>query len=1753
MSIILPNYTLKEVIYQGRNSLIFKAFQKNNHRHVIIKLLNYEYPTPSQTARFQHEFNLTKKIHEHLQKLAIQPVEMIKYKNSYALVLEDFEAVSLADNLKKGPLNIDVFLHLAIKITDIIGQIHSQNILIKDINPANILWNTLTDEIKIIDFGISTTLSSESFDLSNTNAIDGTLSYISPEQTGRMNRVVDYRSDYYSLGITFYEMLVGTVPFQSHDAMELVHAHMAKIPSSPAACNSEIPTDLANIILKLLNKMPEKRYQSTKGLLADLQEAEKQWKNTQSISIPILGTKDISSHFKLSEKLYGRENEIQLLLESYQRVSQGSTELILISGIPGVGKSALAHEIHKPIAKQKGFFISGKFDQFKRNIPLEPVVQAFKTLIQQILTDKPENILEWTKKIQNAVGQSGKLVLDVIPEVKKLIGEQPDLPAAGLAEIKNRFVYVFRKFIQTFASEEHPLTIFLDDLQWADSPSLDLINHLLSDPNTHHLQIIGAFRSNEVDEAHLLKAMMKDLEKQGIAFQMLHIPLLDQNQVIHFLMDTFNIDTLEASSLADLCYSKTRGSPFFLNQLIQSLYQKGLVYFDFKKGNWSWKLEEIKKIEISENVVEFLSQKIIELPENTQNVLQLASCLGSDFNLETLALIAKKGIEETSSDLWIAMEEGLIIPKDANYKFVRDDMEVSVSYHFLHDRVQQAAYSLIPESKRNYLHFQIGTLLLNHIPSQKMEESIFSIVNQLNLGLEFIVEADKKKEIIKLNLLASTKAKASSSFKAAIGYLKTAINFLDSDAWKNQYQLTFNLFKEYSSILYIVGEHEIAKHIAEEILQHAQSPFEKAQILGMQVSLNRTIGKMEEAIQAGIQALSLLGIDVPRHPSKFLLLKEYLRSRWLLGLRQPSSLINLPTLDDPTLGLISSIIHETNMAGYYTGNPNLTGLLILKKANLAMSIGNYPGVSIGYLGYAMILTTLGKLKEAYQFAKLALDLCKSLHDDELKSRIYSTYAMIIHGWNFHWKTLPKYFEEAIQAGLESGDLITAQNGLSSLLLWDPTLTLQDFAKESDQCLNTIKLSRNQNALDSTQIEFQFRMNLLGKTLSPFSLSSESFDEAKCLKRLTSQHFSSGLALYYKCQSMISFYYGDYLKSLDYSQKTEEFIGGLSGSLFYVENVFYTFYIHASAYPMLSQNQKKRSWKTMQEAYGKVKKWAAHCPVNFLHHLYLMQAEWARLENNADKAFEMYDKAIAAAQSHEFIRYEALANELAGKFALSLEKNSISRMYFLEAHYCYQKWGAVRKVAEMEKAHPNFFKIAAPISQIKTTSITDPIPTSSQLDLISAFKSTQAIAREIMLPQLIQKMLHVVIENAGAQKGLLLINHNGDFLIEAIADEEEVHMVPSLAPTHQLPLSAFNYVRETKETLIISNAAEAYPFQGDPYINQTPPKSLLCTPLLNGETLKGAIYLENNLLENAFTPENLKIIDLLTSQMAISIDNAYFYSHLEDKIKERTKKLIEAQTRLAKKEKMAFLGMLATGIAHEIKNPLNFIINFTELSNHLLAEFKSLVATDPTLVHMIETLKHHSSKIYQEGKKADEIVNRVIEHSSAQNSEHTLCHIQQLIETSIEVTRNQFLKSYPDYQAKIIVNFDSNLLYLNIAENDIKRVLCNLLKNAFQTTEQKKRNLGENYQPTITIETKDSLRYFQIKIKDNGKGIGKLAQESVFTPFFTTKSSGEGIGLGLSLCYNIIEEEHGGKLTFESHDGEGTEFMISIPHKTQRSL
>lgn len=707
MTIVLSGYQILSQIYESTNSIVYRGIRQQDNQPVILKTLKQDYPTPAELTRYKQEYEIASNLNI---EGVIKVYSLQAYQRMLVIVQEDFGGSSLK-MLMNNPVeaqniaSLRQFLHIAIKIAEILGNIHAANVIHKDINPANILLNQETGQVKIIDFGISTVFTRENPTLKSPNILEGTLAYISPEQTGRMNRFLDYRTDFYSLGITFCELLTGQLPFTTNDVLELVHCHIAKQPDSPHQIKPEIPKPVSDIVMKMIAKTAEDRYQSAFGIKADLEICLNQLQ-TQNLIEPFnLGSKDTSGKFQIPQKIYGREAEIVTLLEAFERVAAGKIdgiELMLVAGYSGIGKSALVQEIYKPITRDRGYFIAGKFDQFQRNIPYSAVVAAFSDLVRQLLTETETQLNKWRQKILTALGVNGQIVIDVIPEVELILGKQPPVPNLGSAEAQNRFNLVFQNFIRTFCDRDHPLVIFLDDLQWADSATLKLIQLMMTDAETQYLFLIGAYRDNEVNLTHPLMMALEDIRTGGATVNTIALAPLSIEHISQLIADTLSANIETIKSLSKLVFSKTNGNPFFVNEILKKLYNEELIYFNFYSHIWQWNIAQIEQTSITENVVDLMIAKLKKLPESSQQLLHFAACVGRDFDLKILSLISGKSVVELFSDLKVAIQSELII------SLSELDSELLIQYYkFGHDRIQEAAYALIDESQKKAIHLLI--------------------------------------------------------------------------------------------------------------------------------------------------------------------------------------------------------------------------------------------------------------------------------------------------------------------------------------------------------------------------------------------------------------------------------------------------------------------------------------------------------------------------------------------------------------------------------------------------------------------------------------------------------------------------------------------------------------------------------------------------------------------------------------------------------------------------------------------------------------------------------------------------------------------------------------------------------------------------------------------------------------------------------------------------------------------------------------
>ncbi|MHC5733885.1 trifunctional serine/threonine-protein kinase/ATP-binding protein/sensor histidine kinase [Nostoc sp.] len=1774
----IPGYKVSEELYNGSRTLVYRGFRETDSLPVVIKLLKNTYPSFHELLSFRNQYTIAKNLNS---PLIVQTYSLEPYQNGYALVMEDFGGISLKDyftsDQRQYIASSEEFLRIAIALCNTLDILYRERIIHKDIKPANILINPETKQVKLIDFSIASLLPRETQTLINPNVLEGTLAYISPEQTGRMNRGIDYRTDYYCLGVTFYELLTGVLPFQSKDPMELVHCHIAKQP--PSVIRDEIPQVISDIVIKLMAKNAEDRYQSALGLKFDLEKCLHQLQVDGKIGDFEIGQRDMCDRFIIPDKLYGREIEVQRLLDAFERVSLGATEMMLVAGFSGIGKTAVVNEVHKPIVRQRGYFIKGKYDQFQRNIPFSAFVQAFRDLMGQLLTESDAQIQQWKQKILEAVGENGQVIIEVIPELSIIIGEQPPAIELSGTAAQNRFNLLFQKFAQVFTSFEHPLVMFLDDLQWADSASLKLMQLLMAD--TNHLLLIGAYRDNEVNPAHALMLTLSEIQKALFTINTINLAPLSQLTVNQLVAETLKCPERLAWTLSQLVFQKTQGNPFFATQFLKALHQDNLIQFDFELACWQCDIVQVITLAVTDDVVAFMAFQLRKLPQSTQNVLQLAACIGNQFDLATLAIVSEQSEIETAADLWKALQEGLILPKSDVYKFyiaqetlarTSENIE-TVTYKFLHDRVQQAAYSLIPNDQKQFTHYLIGNLLLDNLSQADQEQQLFEIVGHLNIGSSFIVDPSKREELAGLNLTAGNKAINSTAYEAASNYFANGIDLLATDFWKKQYQLSLELFLQRAEAETISGHFESASHLIETILDETDNLLDRCAAYELKMRLNIVCGEPQVAIDVALVAINLLGIKLESEP---------------LTSVDFDQLLNLPEMSDPAKLKGMEILISVSPAAYTT-QPELMLPVTLTMLKLCNQYGNSPIAAFGYGLYGVLLCGfMDNIELGYQFGQLSLKILEKYNAHFLKSKVYQLFYAHVCAWKEPVSATIDGLLESVQSGLETGDVEYALYGLKDYCIYY-FLTGASLYDVDEIYKKYKNLSRNiEHVHNEIAIWQQIGLNLKDLSDGDVLITLENLNEEDTFQYLKEKQQNIVLFSAYFAKCNLYYFKGDYAKAIENANKANTYIGFVTGKIYTTVHNFYFSLALLGLAQTLEPAQRSIYLNQVEKNQNQLRAWANHAPMNILHKFHLVKAEICQVLGDYKETIEHYDRAIALAKEHDYIQEEALANELAAKFYLNWGKQRIAQEYMTEAYYGYTRWGAKAKVADLERRYPQLLapilqQAYSPLSTTETiltlgtaTSTSSATSSSSSvsvaLDLAAILKASQTISGEIELEKLLSSLLSIVIENAGANKCVLMLLRDSRLLIKGSITEGSEPVVLQKIPvedSQDIPLKLIYKVLHNKQTVVLIDASADPTLASDPYIIRQQPKSILCSPILHQGKLMGILYLENNLAMGAFTSDRVELLNLLCAQAAISLENARLYERsLEDaqQLEAALQELQGAQLQIVQSEKMSALGNLVAGVAHEMNNPLGFIA-------------ASLKQAKPTFADFIKHLKLYEQKFPTPG---DEI----LEHAEEIDLEYTLEDLPKMIDSmsmacdrlkNISTSLRTFSRADKDYKVPFNIHdgIDSTILILkhrlkcneqrpaievvtnygNLPQvecfpGQLNQVFMNVLANAIDALDES--NTGRSFEEikanpnciTITTSVENSL--VKIAILDNGKGMSEQVKSKIFDHLFTTKAVGKGTGLGLAIARQIVEETHGGKLSFNSVLGEGTEFIIEIP-------
>ncbi|MDZ7958614.1 MAG: AAA family ATPase [Aulosira sp. DedQUE10] len=1527
----LAGYQIIEQLYSGLRTQVYRAIRECDRLPVVIKLLKREYPTFSELVQFRNQYAIARALTCQFAKNLdipgiIKPYNLEAYHNGYALVMEDFGGISLRHFTQGKTLTLEQFLPIALQLLDSLHRLHQQRVIHKDIKPANILIHPDSKQIKLIDFSIASLLPRETQEIQSPNGLEGTLAYLSPEQTGRMNRGIDYRSDFYSLGVTFFELLSGQLPFESHEPMELVHCHIAKLPPFVCDFNPDLPLMLGEIVRKLMAKNAEDRYQGVLGLKHDLVTCVEQWRETGKHTWFDLGLRDISDRFLIREKLYGRESEVQTLLEAFGHVANGGSQLMLVAGFSGIGKTAVVNEVHKPIVRWNGYFIKGKYDQFNRNIPLSAFVQAFRDLMGQLLSESDTQLKQWQSKILAAVGENGQVLIEVIPELEQIIGKQPAIVELSGGAAQNRFNLLFQNFIQVFTTREHPLVMFLDDLQWADSASLNLLKLLMVQSDWGYLFIIGAYRDNEVFAAHPLMLTLDEIEKASSCVNTLTLAALNQADVNHLIADSLSCATEQALPLTELVYQKTKGNPFFTTQFLKALYEDGLITFDGEAGFWQCDVAQVRLLALTDDVVEFMAQQLHKLPPNTQDVLKLAACIGNQFDLGTLAIVYEKSQTETAADLWKALQEAFVIPTNEVYKFYQTEALTitfqtsaqkvdTCAYNFLHDRVQQAAYSLIPNQQKQITHLKIGQLLLNHTPVSEQDEKLFEIVNQLNIGNSLIVDPDQKTELAQLNLQAAQKAIAATAYAAAFEYATIGIAMLAQERWQTEYELTLTLYEAATEAAYLSGNFEQMAQFPAVILENAKTLLDTVKVYEIQIQAAQAQHQFLPGVELALQILEQLGIHFPKQPDESDIASALEATKSILAGRQPLDLMALHQMTEKDKLAAMRILVSVSSSAFVAA-PALLPFITLEQVNLSVQYGNTSYSTNGYAFYGLLLCgAIGDIECGYQFGQLALKLLEHFNAKKLKARTYVGVCCSVLHWKEPLRNTLALFREGYQIGLETGDFESATicavvYVMHSLFVGKE---LGELSRQSDTFRLQLTQLKQEGIFSQLTIFQQGILNLIDDGAEVWQLVGKAFNQEQMLPVFQDSGDQTALYYFYVSKLFLGYLFGKFELAVEAAIATEKYLGGVIG--LFVVPIFHTYdsLAHLAIYSQVPATEQQQILGRVSKNQEKIKTWASYIPANHLHKFYLVEAERYRVLGQKSEAIEFYDRAIIGAKENGYIQEEALANELAAKFYLDWAKERIAVEYITEAYYGYARWGAKAKVADLERRYP---QLLAPILQqthfslstnetifpLESVTATSSATTSSSsvsvaLDLAAILKASQTLSGEIELEKLLSVLLHIVIENAGADKCVFMFLESERLRIQALAQLSQnvrhnqaakVDFFPMLLNPEliedsvDVPVGLIHTVKRSLKPAVIIDATVHPQLINDPYIQQQQPKSILCSPILHQGKLLGILYLENNLATGAFTSDRVELLNLLCAQVAISLENARLYAQEQEK-------------------------------------------------------------------------------------------------------------------------------------------------------------------------------------------------------------------------------------------------------------------------------
>jgi predicted ATPase/signal transduction histidine kinase/tRNA A-37 threonylcarbamoyl transferase component Bud32 len=1804
---VCPEYAATERLYVGTRSTVYRGRRITDGESVILKIANVGHATLGESlALLRRELELLASIRS---DRVICGLEVTTFGADAMLVVQDIGGESLDRALARARLSLADALGLALGICAALRDVHAAGIIHKDIAPNNIVFNAATGETRLIDFDIATAWRTDHHGFVAPRALEGTLRYMAPEQTGRMNRATDSRADLYAFGVTLFEMLTGRLPFTETDALSIVHAHLAVRPPAPDTIDPAIPGPVSAIVMKLLAKAPEDRYQTAEGALADLRICVVRYAATATIEDFPLGCHDVTGHFELPAKLYGRAAELAVLTQAFERAAAGAVETVLVSGPSGVGKTSVVRELFPVITRRRGYFLSGKFDQLRGDTPYPALVAAFDELAHHLLTESEDELARWRDQIAAAIAPNARIVVDAIPALERIIGPQPPVVALDAAATQSRFHATLQKLIQVFTRTAHPLVLFLDDMQWADPESIQLLKLVALSERTEAFLLIEAFRDTEVSAGHPLRAAAHDLRKHRRVTQ-LEIAPLPVAEIAALIADTLHHDVASVAPLARLVCRKTDGNPFFVRQLLLALHRAGQLVFDPERRHFTFDAAAIEGAPISENVADLLAASLRKLPPDTRHVLAVAAAIGNRFELDLLARVVGEPLDTVHSRMGAALDQELLVPL-SELAYVVAPSGSGLAFRrlrFQHDRIQRAAYALMSPDDQQRMHLRIGELLAGDASPAELGDRIFDVVSHLNRALALIEAPAQRVRLARLDLVAARKARGSAAYAIAIECLRIATQWLD---WQADYREQLEAHILLAECLYQGGDIQRALGALDDAAAHVAHPHERGTLEALRTTFYIHANEMTAAVRCTRRATALLGCAISEDPAE---IGRAIRATIAailerLAGREIEALLELPVMIDLDALALVTLLRNCLPAAFQTEAP-LGALMAAQIVLSSLEHGNSTSSAEGYAAFASVLHG-GELHAlSYRFGKLGVALNRRRDDRAQRPAIDFLFALFSSPWHSPIAEATEYMRGAAQLARELGDHIHAGAAGTfeiACRVFQGTEPLAEICRDAQAYHRACREVGDTSSarLITWQID---RLRVLMGEIESMAADERSQNSVIATREeANAAHQFNVLALLVETAYLT----GDPATALDLAAAARSLEAAVPALLNVVEHRFFHC-LAALAICRLRPARRAELAPVIDANQRALERWVAECPASFEVMYLLVEAERAALTGELEATLALYDRASAAASRDGRRRLEALASELHGRFWIDRKQPEIAQLYLARARNLYAALGAQRQVRMLERAHPGLTR-ATPA--LRLTGTTTASAASEVLDVTAIAKATRAISGELELDKLLEIMLEIIFENAGAEGGALVLDTPRGLTVAASRTAGASRISPTSVALSRaaLPRSLIHYVQRTATTVVLDDATEASRFANDDYIRTRKPRSVLCMPVKHKDRSIGVLYLENTLVSGAFTQSRLDALTILASQIAVSLENAALFAaqrvqaeaisrandelrseiavreqaehelagyraQLEELIAERTKELtlanqklrdaaeqrerIEAELRLA--QKLEAVGRLAAGIAHEINTPVQYVSD-------------SLTFLREALPNLIDTIGRYRALAATVDAHGDVVAAAARARAAEADADldYTLAHGPAALDSALiglgrvsTIVRSMKDFAHPDRDEKTLVDLNRAIeSTLMIAANECKYVAdvhtelaalplvrCNggeinqAVLNLVINAAHAIRDVVDQTgaRGTIAVRTRRDGGEIEIAVSDTGTGIPPAIRDKIYDPFFTTKDVGHGTGQGLAIVRSVIVDKHGGSLRFETAAGAGTTFFLRLP-------